>query len=134
VDAGLLSGMRSPGFNVRGVDFAAWTLVAFAIGAFTGVVVKRVVPAMFVGLAAWAGLFFATIGLIRPHYEAPLVGSSGSITVNWWIVGQTHAGADVLYQPESRFWLFQFIEAGWLMVMALAVLAATAWYVRHRAA
>lgn len=133
VRAELISGIRSPGFNVRGVDFAAWTLVAFAIAVFVGAVVKRVLPAIVVSLAAWAGVFFATVGLLRPHYLSPVAGSSGAITTNWWVVGQTHGGADVLYQPESRFWLLQFIEAGWLVLLALALLGAATWYVRHRA-
>lgn len=109
----LVSGIRSPEFNVRGVDFAAWTLVAFAIGVLTGVLVRRVLPAIFVALCAWVGLFFLTVDLLRPHYLAPLMGKANAITVSWWVVGQAHAGADVLYQPESRFWPLQFIERAW---------------------
>ncbi len=32
-------------FDLRGVAFACWTLVAFAIGGFAGVLIRRVVPA-----------------------------------------------------------------------------------------
>jgi hypothetical protein len=38
------------------------------------------------------------------------------------------------YQPGSRFWHFQLIEGGWLLVLSLALLAATVWLVRRRAA
>ncbi len=38
------------------------------------------------------------------------------------------------YQPESRFWHFQLIEAGWLLALALLLGAATVWLVRRRAA
>ena len=38
------------------------------------------------------------------------------------------------YQPESRFWHFQFIEGGWLLVLSLLLAAATIWLVRRRAA
>jgi hypothetical protein len=36
--------------------------------------------------------------------------------------------------PPSRFWPMQFIEAGWLLVLAVAIMAATVWLVRRRAA
>jgi hypothetical protein len=118
---------------VRGVDFAAWTLAAFAIATFTGAIVKRTVPAMAAGLAVWAGVFFTAIDLLRPHYQAPLAGNAGSITVSWWIVGQSQGGAQVLYQPASRFWTFQLIEGGWLLALVVALLAAIALLVRDRA-
>ena len=38
------------------------------------------------------------------------------------------------YQPASRFWPFQFIEGGWLLVLSLLLIAATVWVVRRRAA
>ena len=38
------------------------------------------------------------------------------------------------YQPASRFWPFQWIEGGWLLVLSLLLIAATIWLVRRRAA
>ncbi len=38
------------------------------------------------------------------------------------------------YQPAGRFWPFQFIEGGWLLLLSLLLIVATAWLVRHRAA
>jgi hypothetical protein len=38
------------------------------------------------------------------------------------------------YQPASRFWPFQFIEGGWLLVLSLILIAVTVWLVRRRAA
>ena len=35
------------------------------------------------------------------------------------------------YQPVSRFWSFQLIEAGWLLALALILLAGTVWLVRR---
>lgn len=134
VAANLISGIRSPEFNVRGPDFAAWTLVAFAIAVLAGAVVRRVLPAMFAALVAWAGLFFLTVGVLRPHYAAPRIGSGRAINVGWWIVGQTHAGADALYQPASRFWTFQLIETGWLVVLSVVLLWLTVRLVRRRTA
>ena len=36
------------------------------------------------------------------------------------------------YQPADRFWTFQWIEAGWLLLLATVLLAATVWLVRRR--
>jgi hypothetical protein len=38
------------------------------------------------------------------------------------------------YQPASRFWPFQWIEAGWLLALSVLLIAATIWLVRRRAA
>ena len=38
------------------------------------------------------------------------------------------------YQPGSRFWPFQWIEGGWLLVLSVLLIAATVWLVRRRAA
>ena len=38
------------------------------------------------------------------------------------------------YQPASRFWTFQLIEGGWLLVLSLLLIAGTIWLVRRRAA
>jgi hypothetical protein len=38
------------------------------------------------------------------------------------------------YQPGSRFWALQWIEAGWLFVLSALLIAAAVWLVRRRAA
>ena len=38
-------------FTTRGIAFAAWTLAAFSIGAFLGMLLRRIIPAM---AATWA--------------------------------------------------------------------------------
>jgi ABC-type transport system involved in multi-copper enzyme maturation permease subunit len=38
------------------------------------------------------------------------------------------------YQPGSRFWPFQFIEGGWLLVISVLLVAMTVWLVHRRAA
>jgi hypothetical protein len=162
-------------FDLRGVDFAAWTLLAFAIGAIAGVLIRRTVPAMAVSIAVWTGLYLAVNLFLRKHYQAPLVSTSGTIWENNWVIGQWYTGpngavvsqqtihnvvahaprsihnspdASVVtayltahhytqwasYQPESRYWHFQLIEGGWLLVLSLILLAATIWLVRRRAA
>ena len=36
------------------------------------------------------------------------------------------------YQPASRFWAFQWIEAGWLLALSVVLIAITVWMVRRR--
>ena len=38
------------------------------------------------------------------------------------------------YQPGSRFWPFQWIEAGWLLALSVLLIAVTVWLVRRKAA
>jgi ABC-type transport system involved in multi-copper enzyme maturation permease subunit len=38
------------------------------------------------------------------------------------------------YQPGSRLWPFQWIEGGWLLALSAALITATVWLVRRRAA
>ena len=38
------------------------------------------------------------------------------------------------YQPTTRFWPFQWIEGGWLLVLSVLLIAVTVWLVRRRAA
>jgi hypothetical protein len=40
----------------------------------------------------------------------------------------------VTYQPASRYWAFQGLETGLFLVLSLALLGATFWWVRHRLA
>jgi ABC-2 family transporter protein len=84
----------SPGlFDLRGVAFAAWTLAAFAIGAFAGMLIRRVVPAIVATLSAYAGLALLAGNVLRQHYVAPLVAKGSNlpgsawITSEWWTKG-----------------------------------------------
>jgi ABC-2 family transporter protein len=40
----------------------------------------------------------------------------------------------ISYQPDSRFWPFQWIEGGWLLALSVLLIATTVWLVRRRAA
>jgi hypothetical protein len=170
-------------FDLRGVALAAWTLAAFAIGALAGILIRRVIPAMFATFAVWAGLAFVTGWFLRRHYEAPVVTTSLHVPHAAWVISQlwirggkpaslsminqtlrpvdvqavtpgrfqpgpaTPASIDPVhyliqhgytqlttYQPDSRFWPFQWIEGGWLLALSLLLIAATVWLVRRRAA
>ena len=63
-------------FDTRGIDFAAWTLAAFTIGALAGMLIRRILPAMAVTLGAYLGLDLLTWLVLRPHYPLALVSSN----------------------------------------------------------
>jgi hypothetical protein len=167
-------------FGLREVTFPAWTVTAFAIAAVAGMLIRRVVPAIVATLAGYAGLAFATAGLLREHYLTPLVTSNINFdlpgTGTAWTIGQwsTKGGRFAFagnppnslvnqfcssipankigpagfapclaqhgytqltsYQPASRFWPFQWIEGGWLLMLSALLIALTIWLVRRRAA
>jgi hypothetical protein len=168
-------------FGLRGIGFAAWTLVAFAIGSLAGMLIRRVVPAIAATIFAYAALAFAAGGWLRPHYLSPAVTTSLNIPGSAWVQNQwwTKNGkfafsgrppdslfeqycpkgppgpagpngkpkavslAECLtphgytqwtsFQPASRFWPFQWIEGGWLLVLSALLIAVTVWLVRRRA-
>lgn len=66
-------------FDLRGIAFAAWTLAAFAIGVFAGVVIRRVLPAMFTTLVAYSGLALVTALFLRKHYRGALLTTNPNI-------------------------------------------------------
>jgi hypothetical protein len=89
IGAGDDNGLLHPTiFDLLGVALAAWTLAAFAIGVLAGILIRRVIPAMFAAIAVWAGLAFATGGYLRAHYEAQVVTSNPSIPAGAWVINQ----------------------------------------------
>lgn len=174
-------------FDLRGVDLAAWTVFAFALGVLAGALLRRLMPALLATLALWTGLAVVTASYLRPHYAAPLH-THGQVGPLAWILSQqwmrhgrpvtlatvsrilhhqvhlqvngpfgvhfsTSQGAGggfqnaspivgylvrhgfklwTVYQPASRFGLFQTIEGTWLLALSLLLLAAVVWRVSHR--
>jgi hypothetical protein len=129
-------------FDTRGIDFAAWTLFAFTIGAFLGMLFRRIIPAMAATLGAYLGVQLLAWLVLRENYPVAVNTTNASLfngpsTPNspWilktWTVGNTGWWR---YIPVRSFWPMQFIESGWLLVLAIALGAATVWLVRRRAA
>jgi len=75
-------------FDLRGLDFAAWTLVAFAIGALAGLLIRRVVPAIAATLAVYTGLALAAGLYLRQRYAVPLLTSNPNVPSSAWIMSQ----------------------------------------------
>jgi hypothetical protein len=160
-------------FDLECLAFPCWVLAAFAIGAFAGMLIRRVVPAMAAAMAVVGGLGLAVGLYLRQHYLPPLVIASANgpapsaWTLSSWFTGrggQVVPGETVnmacpgpgafnstpgsppqcmaqhgfaqwwSYQPASRYWPFQGIESGGLLLLAILLVAATIWLVHRRAA
>jgi hypothetical protein len=130
-------------FARAGITYAAWTLLAFCIGALAGMFFRRIVPAMAVTLGVYTGLAILTWTVLRKHYPVSLVTSgvvphgNGPLTVNSpWVLSTWTSGHTswARYIPVSRFWPMQLIEGGWLLALSILLIAATVWLVRRRAA
>ncbi len=96
-------------FATRGIAFAAWALAAFAMGVLAGMLARRSVPAVAAALGLYAVVAIATWLFLRPLYLPKLAAT-------------------------SRYWPAQFIEAGWLLVLSVLLIAAAVRLVRKRAA
>jgi hypothetical protein len=81
-------------FDLRGASFAAWALVALAIGVLAGMVIRRVVPAIVATLAAYTGLALVAANLLRQHYLPALVTKAVNVPGSAWVMSQywTKAG------------------------------------------
>jgi hypothetical protein len=90
-------------FGLLGVAFAAWTLAAFAIGAFAGAVIRRTVPAMAAALVTSTVLALATAISLRQHYETPLTTQAtkaNAPSASAWVLGPFYTGPNG--QPVSQ--------------------------------
>jgi ABC-2 family transporter protein len=101
---GLDSPLAPQFFDLTGIAFAAWTLAAFAIGVFAGMLIRRVVPAIAAAMAAWTGLLLATVLFFRRHYMTPLLnkgyGAPSTSNPAAWIISTRWTGPNG--QPVSN--------------------------------
>ena len=110
----------SPGlFDLRGVDFAAWTLAAFAIGVLAGTLIRRIVPAIVATLATYAGLAIIATNVLRQHYLAPLVAKdlnipgTALILSEWWTkAGKFAFGGEIPFNLLPRLCPASFVPSG----------------------
>jgi hypothetical protein len=93
----------------------AWVLSRTAIGPNGQVVSQR------------------ALGQLAQQAPASVQNSPNPGAFQIWLT-QQHYTQVISYQPASRFWTFQFIEAGWLIALAAILIAASVWLVRRRAA
>jgi hypothetical protein len=103
-------------FTTRGIAFAAWTLAAFASGAFLGMLLRRIIPAMAATLGAYLGLNLLAWLILRKDYPVAAVTSdSGLVTgqstpnspwvlATWWTgPGAKPANQSVVSQVQALF-------------------------------
>jgi len=107
-----LSPLAGTTFDLRGVVIAAWTLVAFAIGVLAGLLIRRVVPAMFATIAAWSALAVLAGVFLRRHYETPIVTTKLNLPKGAWVMSQqwTRGGRPVSVSTVNQ--VLQKIGAG----------------------
>ena len=91
-------------FDLEGAAYAAWTLTGFCLGAFLGMLLRRVLPAMAATLGAYLALIAATVFYLHGHY------------------------------PVSTFWPRQLFEGCWLALLCALLAAGTVWLARRHAA
>jgi hypothetical protein len=157
-------------FDNSGIVFPAFALVSFAIGAYLGMLFRRVIPALAATLGVYLAVRLAAWG-VRKYYPVAVVTGNSKIfsqfetpsvpgypwILSTWVTGpggqpasQSTAnqiinappGASVppgytewnRWIPLSHYWPMQFIEAGWLLALAIVLFAATVSLVRRRAA
>jgi hypothetical protein len=88
---GQVSRLLPLAFGLLGVAFAAWTLAAFAIAAFFGALIRRMLPAMAATLATWTVLAIGTAVWLRQHYQAPLR-TTGNPPSDAWVLSSYATG------------------------------------------
>jgi hypothetical protein len=110
-----LSPLGAPTFDLCGVAFAAWALTAFSTGVLAGVLIRRVIPAMFAAGVAYTGLAVVTGVFLRRYYEAPLVTSnpklpthSSYVTSQQWSLDGKPVSLSVVNQALQRIGASQF--------------------------
>jgi hypothetical protein len=158
-------------FDTSGIVFPAFTLVAFAVGAFLGMLFRRVIPALAATLGVYLGIRLGAWA-VRGQFplstvtnNAKLIGSFGTLShpgfpwvLSSWVTGPGGHLASAAMQsqvqnapgvgmsiphgytewfrwiPPDRYWPMQFLQAGWLLVLAVALMWGTVRLVRRRAA
>ena len=78
----------------------------------------------------------SVLGRVLQHAPPPLAGKGGvphALSV-WQYLAHHGYAQRTSYQPASRFWAFQSVEGGWLLLLSVLLIAVTVWLVRRRAA
>ncbi len=141
-------------YDFEGLVLTAYILCAFGFAVLAGLLLRRTVAAMVAAFAPWLVIRLVVEFIIRPRFQAPLTlrqscpqgchATMGLDTVppqtghiGDWVLGVSiNAGKQVIttYQPASRFWHFQSIEAGIFVALTAAAFGATIWLLHRRAA
>jgi hypothetical protein len=136
-------------YDYEGLVLTAYILCAFGLAALAGLLLRRSIPAMVAAFVPWLAIRLIVEFVLRPHFLAPLTARGNCGPPSGCGVGIAFApqatgrvgdlvlrinGNLITYQPASRFWSFQFIEAGIFVALTAAALGATIWLLHRRAA
>lgn len=151
--------LATPTFEIQGLTLGAYTVLAFALSATVGLLVRNTLAAMVVTVIAYIPLLGVVANVLRPSYATPIssryetmprdawvvessyVDSAGNVT-SFSPVGCTASVSDCLtsrglvqevaFQPDDRFWSFQVIETGVFVALAVALLGIGVWALHKR--
>ncbi|WP_328872303.1 ABC transporter permease [Streptomyces sp. NBC_00287] len=145
-------------FLANGTAATAYALLGLAVGALTGLLLRRALPALTVATVATAALT-NRLGELRPHLwptETALAKDDYPETVGMIVEGGalTSTGARVPlpdcmgeprclsdrditgfyadYHPTSHFWPLQLMETGIVLALAAVAVVAAFWLLRRR--
>lgn len=143
----MLDGRFEPtGYNIQGVVPLGYALVAFALGAFVGVAVRRSAAGFAITLAGYFLTRLVIENMLRGRFMTPL-------TLSWvdhapavlpsgargdWLMEQdipkpgSGSPTVIIYQPADRFWTFQALEFGITVAIAAGLITLTYVWVRRR--
>lgn len=137
-------------FDFEGLALTAYLLCAFAFAVLAGLITRGSIGAMVAAFVPWLVIRAVIDLMLRQHYAHPLtehLPANTSVTfgpnttsmtghLGDWVLsaGQHPRYVWVTYQPASRFWNFQMIEAGIYLTLAAAALATAIWLLHRRAA
>jgi ABC-type transport system involved in multi-copper enzyme maturation permease subunit len=139
-------------YDYEGLVLTAYILFAFGLAVLLGQLLRRTIPAMLAALVPWLAVRLVVEFLLRPHFITPVrlariipqkctgnvCGGNGIVAVppTTGHIGDllvvNPGSSRILYQPASRFWEFQSIEAGIYVALTLALLGAAVWLVHRR--
>lgn len=113
-------------FTISAVVPAAWWVFAFALGAAAGAVLRRMLPAMAVTVAGFWLMFWGLLEFVRERYATPervVPSDTAGVPNGALVTGRVPDGRDLVwyYHPPSRYWQFQWTEAGLLLAVALVL-------------
>jgi len=134
-------------YDYEGLVLTAYILCAFGFAVLAGLLIRRSISAMVAAFIPWLAIRLVVEFVFRDHFLAPLtttvncthgcgygVGFVPQATGRIGDLVLSINGNIVTYQPASRFWPFQFIEAGIFVALTAAALGATIWLLHRRAA
>ncbi|HEX6339462.1 ABC transporter permease subunit [Umezawaea sp.] len=156
----MTSRLQTPMFESQGLVLGAYTAFAFALGATAGLLVRSTLASMAITIAGYLALLVVVGNAARPHYATPEFAPSGAGEPGAWRVEIGYqdargnpmdfspgecgleslpvcmtqhgvAGQFTRFHPAERFWDFQLLESGIVVLAVAALLGVGAWAVRR---